>query len=147
MVRRRSASARARWEQLALALDERRQAGEHATSTVTCVTRSRFVRGTGVPQGGPRVRALPARDSRGRFVAFPTTNAPSWFVFCCDSYRIAGEPAVPLLPAPSLHEFPHAIVACRRPRVTRAHLENAIAFLLFMITLAWYWWHLPPPHH
>lgn len=147
MVCRRSVSATERWEQLVLALDEQRQAGEHATSTVTRVTRGQVVPRTNAPERAPRVRALPARDGFGRFVAFPTTNAPSWFVFCCDNYRIAGEPATPLLSAPSLHEFPRAIARCRRPRLTRAHLENAVAFLLFMITLGWYWWHLPRPHH
>jgi hypothetical protein len=107
------------------------------------------VAATGAPERAPRVRTLPARDSRGRFVAFPTTNAPSWFVFCCDSYRIAGEPPTTLSPkvAPRLPELPRAIVRRRRPRVTQAQLENAVAFLLLMIVLAWYWWHLAPPHH
>src|SRR5690349_20652331 len=39
-----------------------------------------------------RMRTMPARDSRGRFVSFPTTDAPSWYVFCADGYRIPGEP-------------------------------------------------------
>lgn len=153
----RTASAKQCREQLALALGEQREVGNRAPVTVTSARRrirgsrdasGRFMAGTR-PERVSRVRTLPARDSRGRFVAFPTTNAPSWFVFCCDSYRIAGEPATTLSPmvAPRLHELPRAIVRRPRPQVTRAQLENAVAFLLLMIVLAWYWWHLPPPHH
>lgn len=158
MVRHRTACERQRREQLALALGEQREVGEHAAPRVPSArtrirwsrdAHGRFVAGIGAAESAPRVRTLPARDSRGRFVAFPTTNAPSWFVFCCDSYRIAGEPATALSPtvAPRLHELPRAIVRRRHRRVTRTQLENAVAFLLLMIVLAWYWWHLPPPHH
>jgi hypothetical protein len=38
-----------------------------------------------------RVRPLPSRDGRGRFVVYPTSDAPSWYVFCCDGYRIKGD--------------------------------------------------------
>ncbi|HEX8108879.1 MAG TPA: hypothetical protein VF516_14205 [Kofleriaceae bacterium] len=41
-----------------------------------------------------RVRVLPSRDARGRFVSFPTTSAPSWYVLCADDYRIPGEAEV-----------------------------------------------------
>lgn len=143
-----------RREQLTLALGERREVGGDAVSMVTSArtrihasrdARGRFVAGACATATAPRVRTLPARGSRGRFVAYPTANAPSWYVFCCDGYRIAGEPAAPLSPtiAPRQHELPRAIVCSRRPRATRVHLENTFAFLLLMITLAWYWWHLP----
>src|SRR5678815_3523955 len=39
-----------------------------------------------------RRRRMSPRDSRGRFVSFPTIDAPSWYVFCADCYRIPGEP-------------------------------------------------------
>jgi hypothetical protein len=39
-----------------------------------------------------RARPLPSRDARGRFVAFPTTSAPSWYVLCADGYRVPARP-------------------------------------------------------
>ena len=39
-----------------------------------------------------RVHVMPSRDARGRFVAFPTTSAPRWYVFCAAGYRIPGRP-------------------------------------------------------
>ncbi|HEX3764858.1 MAG TPA: hypothetical protein VHW23_39450, partial [Kofleriaceae bacterium] len=41
-----------------------------------------------------RVRSLPSRGARGRFAAFSTTSAPSWYVFCADGYRIPGDDEV-----------------------------------------------------
>ena len=69
-----------------------------------------------VPAGAtqPRgERALPSRDSRGRFVADPTRPAPR---HCASPVR----------------------------GLTRSHLENAILFVLPVIAMALYRWHLPP---
>lgn len=94
-----------------------------------------------------RERPLPSRDSRGRFVACPTSDAPSWYVFCCDGYRIPEEPpapSAPLITPVAPHALPRAIVRPRYAWLSRSHLENAILFVFFVITLALYWWHLPP---
>src|SRR5690348_5580450 len=46
------------------------------------VTRdARVLTRAGAPATARRMRRTPPRDRRGRFVALPTTAAPSWYVF------------------------------------------------------------------
>jgi hypothetical protein len=144
-------------QQLALALGERLAiAGQPVQAIPGAPTRSRWARDArgrcaasiaGIVK--PRcVRALPSRDSRGRFVAYPTSNAPSWYVFCCDGYRIPEErpTLLPPLVAPAApHALPSAIARPGRAWLTRSNLENAVLFVLFVIAMVLYWWHLPPP--
>src|SRR6185436_18325959 len=109
--------------------------------------RDRFVAVPAEAAKPRRKRALPPRDSRGRFVAHPTSNAPSWYLFCCDGYRIPEEPLAPSPPliVPSApRALPRAIARPRCAWLTRSYLENAILFVLFVIAMALYWWHLPP---
>ena len=110
--------------------------------------RGRFKAGAARAVKPQRVRALPSRDSRGRFAAYPTSSAPSWYVFCCGGYRIPeNQPAPPPPPiAPAApHALPRAIARPQRAWLTRSHLENAILFVLLMVATIWYRWHLPPP--
>ena len=99
----------------------------------------------------PRTRKTPSRDSRGRFVAFPTINAPSWYVFCCDGYRIPADlPAesnAPVMTATTNRPAP----AKRKPRkrwlgITRGDVEMVGISLLVLIVSAWYRLHLVVPH-
>jgi hypothetical protein len=154
MVSRRSARVGCGHKQLALAL------GEVHEPAAPVVTRARMQRRSSpagtlaahldVTQGLRPARTLPARDGRGRFVAYPTTNAPSWYVFCCDSYRIVDERPEALVPPAAPRALPtlaHAIAQPRRWRCTRTDAQNGLAFLLLVLVLTWYWWQLPPPHH
>jgi hypothetical protein len=159
MIGQRSARA-GRWQgELALALVEPQLDGEHVVSGVTRTTaglrwsrdaRGRFEAGANVTPKAPRVRTLPSRDNRGRFVSYPTTNAPSWYVFCCgDGYRIPREAPTSLLPpiAPvAPHALPRAIAQLRRPWLTRSDLQSGLLVLIVLLVSALYWWHLPPPH-
>lgn len=118
---------------LVLALGERDPDGQCATSAITSAparhrrardARGRCVADAGVTPKVPRVHTLPSRDSRGRFVAYPTTHASSWYVFCCDSYRIAGE-------LPSGHAVGGSgrtsrAPACRRPQPRRPSVSRGI---------------------
>lgn len=157
MVGQWNAQAGRHSQQLALALSEplgveaqkvRAIPGAPTRGRRPCDARGRFV---AVPAGVAkprRERALPSRDSRGRFVAYPTSDAPSWYVFCCDGYRIPGEPPAPSPPliAPAApRALPRAIARPRRARFTRSYLANAILFVLYVISMALYLWHLPPP--
>jgi hypothetical protein len=108
--------------------------------------RGRFVAGAAGAVTPRRVRTLPSRDNRGRFVAYPTSDAPSWYVCCCDGYRIPEDRPTPLPPPVAPAALPRAIARPRRTWLTRSHLQNAIVFVGFVIAMAWYWWHLPPPH-
>lgn len=98
-----------------------------------------------------RTRTLPSRDNRGRFVSFPTTDAPSWYVFCADGYRIPGEPLpVEIAPAaPTARKpLPRAVARSRRTprwRLTRADLLTYSLFVIAYIALLWYGLHLPRP--
>jgi hypothetical protein len=110
--------------------------------------RGRFVPGAAGTVKPRRLRTLPWRDSRGRFVAYPTSNAPSWYVFCCDGYRIPEDPLV--LPPPPVapavrHALPRAIAQPRRTWLIRSYLGNAILFVLLFTAVTLYLWHLPPP--
>jgi hypothetical protein len=157
MVGQRNAQVGRHPRQLSLALGERFAVkGQHVLAIPGASmrgrglrdARGRLVAGAAGAVKPRRVRELPSRDSRGRFVAYPTSNAPSWYVFCCDGYRIPEDrpapPPPPIAPAPP-HALPHAIARPRRAWLTRSYLENAILFVLFVIAAAWYWWHLPPP--
>src|SRR5439155_247167 len=96
--------------------------------------------GSPLPRGDwGRVWALPSRDARGRFVAFPTTSAPSWYVFCANGYRILGEAeAMPMLvsapPAPPPQPLPSArVVRWRRPAMRRDEVVNWLVMLVFLV--------------
>src|SRR5882724_359811 len=88
----------------------------------------------GVTAKVARTRTTPSRDSRGRFVSFPTTNAPSWYVFCADGYRIPGEPPADAVApsAPTARQpLPRAVARSRRTsrmRLTRADLLTYLVF-------------------
>lgn len=95
------------------------------------------------------MRRMAARDSRGRFVACPTTDAPSWYVFCADGYRILGEAPAGPLPATvpvAPRELPRAIVRAGRPWFTRSDVQSYLLILLVIIVSAWYGFHLTPSH-
>ncbi len=95
-----------------------------------------------------RVRRVPSRDSHGRFVSFPTTTAPSWYVFCCDGYRILGEATTPapaaIAPASPAPRRPKP----RKPRfqITHWDVANVALVVLVLIAAAWYRLHLVVPH-
>jgi hypothetical protein len=98
-----------------------------------------------------RIRILPPRDSRGRFVAFPTANAPSWYVFCTDCYRIPGAAevmpmALDARPAPPPQQLPPArMVRRRRPLMRRDELLTWLLLALFVVVMGWYGLSLPVP--
>jgi hypothetical protein len=98
-----------------------------------------------------RVRALPPRDSRGRFVAFPTTQAPSWYVLCVGGDRIAPAPpaAIAVAGTPVLVRPPALARSRRHTRLTRllAHsgLHSAAWVVLVIVVSAWYRLQLPVP--
>lgn len=146
-----------RYEQLTLALIAQPDTREPGVSSVLSrgATRAtREFRGrraacvrTKLP--APRVRKVPSRDSRGRFVAYATSTAPSWYVFCCEGYRIPGDaPAELLAPvAPVATNMPASTRARKlRLRVQRTHLESLALVLLILIVSAWYGFQLPLPH-
>jgi hypothetical protein len=133
-----------RHEQLTLALRTHSESRVHDNS-LTPIKRipgpstpsRRRRRGGQATTPNTRVRTIPSRDSRGRFVAFTTTTAPSWFVFCCDGYRIPGKQSA-RVPAINCE-------ATTRPRshrswfrVRRADVENVAFVLLVLITCVWY---------
>jgi hypothetical protein len=99
-----------------------------------------------------RTRTKPPRDSRGRFVSCQTTDAPSWYVFCADAYRIPAEPpadAIAPAVATSRKPLPRAVARVRRvPRtqLTRGGLLTYLVFVLGYIALLWYGLHLPRPN-
>ena len=91
-----------------------------------------------------RACTMPARDSRGRFVAGTRSDAPSWYVFSADAYRI---PAAPL-PPPALPSAPSAPTAARR-RTASAHrpcsrdlLHSALLVLIILVASGCYAVHL-----
>jgi len=96
-----------------------------------------------------RARTMPSRDSRGRFVSFPTTDAPSWYVFCADGYRIPGEPPTDAIAPTARQPLPRAVARSRRisrTRLTRADLLTYLVFVVGYIALLWYALHLPRPN-
>jgi len=93
-----------------------------------------------------RVRRLPPRDSRGRFVAFPTTQAPSWFVLCIGGDRIVAAPSgarPDLAPAPA--PTPRSTQRARPSWLTRGELHSAFLVLLLIVVSAWYRLQIPIP--
>jgi hypothetical protein len=143
-----------RHEQLTLALIA--QLNTHGSRISTMIERRtrirparesckpRAARATTAP-GAARARKVPSRDNRGRFVAYSTTNAPSWYVFCCDGYRIPGEAPVALPPAAV--PVP-ASATPRKPRlqIRRADVESLALVLLILMVSAWYGLQLPIPN-
>ena len=98
-----------------------------------------------------RTRTLPRRDARGRFVSFPTTNVPSWYVFCADSYRIPGEAEVipiPMVERPALQPqpLPPARVVRRGQPWHRGEVVTWFLMALFVVAIGWYGLTLPIPH-
>jgi hypothetical protein len=94
-----------------------------------------------------RERALPSRESCGRFVAYPTSDAPSWYVFCCNDYCIPEDPPAPSPPliAPAAPRVLPTPLRVPGAWLTRSYLANAILFVLYVIAVALYLWNLPPP--
>src|SRR4051812_40392773 len=91
-----------------------------------------------------RARTVPARDSRGRFVAGPRSEAPSWYVFAADAYRIPGEPP-PQRPAPPAPSVPAA--APRRAdslerRRARDMLHSTLLMLIILMASGCYAAHI-----
>jgi len=150
--------ARRNHQQLALAF-----AGHHLALVPTprAATRTRGAqtptdRSTaraGVTAKVARTRTMPSRDSRGRFVSFTTTDAPSWYVFCADGYRIPGEPPSDAIApaAPTARQpLPRAVARSRRiprTRLTCADLLTYLVFVVGYIAVLWYGLHLPRPNH
>lgn len=103
---------------------------------------TRPTRAPGVRRASP----MPARDSRGRFVAGPRSEAPSWYVFSADAYRILGEPPPQLpVPVPAAPSAPAA--APRRTdslerRRTRDLLHSALLVLIILAASGCYAVHL-----
>lgn len=101
---------------------------------------------------GARRRVLPSRDAHGRFVAFPTISAPSWYVFCADAYRIPGNADVmpmqltaPAVPAPQ--PLPAArVVRRRRPPVQWDEVATWLLIAVFVVVVGWHGLHLQFPH-
>jgi hypothetical protein len=83
---------------------------------------------------------LPSRDARGRFVAFPTTSAPSWYVFCADGYRIPGD-------APQPQPLPPARVVRRRcPAMRWDEVATWLLIGTFVVIVGWHMFHLQLPN-
>ena len=140
-------------QQLALAFDEHHPALVPAPRSRRAQTRTNHITASAnVPAKMTRAHAMPSRDSRGRFVSFPTTDAPSWYVFCADGYRIPGEPptdAIAPLAYTARQPLPRAVARWRRlprARLTRAELLTYLVFVIGYVALLWYGLHLPRPH-
>jgi hypothetical protein len=99
-----------------------------------------------------RTPTMPSRDSRGRFVSFPTTDAPSWYVFCADAYCIPGESSADAIApaARTAHQpLPRAVarpLRTARTRLTRTDLLTYLVFVVGYIAVLWYGLHLPRPN-
>jgi hypothetical protein len=91
-----------------------------------------------------RVRTMPARDSRGRFVAGPRSEAPSWYVFSADAYRIPGEtlPQPPVPAAPSAAPTPPRRTDSLERRRNRDLLHSALLMLIILVASGCYAAHL-----
>jgi hypothetical protein len=127
--------------------------------------RGRFVAVLGAASETPRARALssrddrrsarvlPSRDARGRFVSFPTTSAPSWYVFCSDGYRIPGHAEVMAMivearPAPEPQPLPPARAMRRhRPAMQWDEIATWMVMAIFVVVVGWRMLHLQLPHH
>lgn len=152
------AMARRTHTQLALALS-----GHAITVEATSCTESRargLAAGTNPARLGARrtrtrtlrTRTMPSRDSRGRFVSWPTTAAPSWYVLCADGYRIPGEPPPEAIlpPVPTARQpLPRAVARSRpgRARLCRADWLTWLVLIIGYLALGGYGLHLPRPHH
>jgi hypothetical protein len=129
----------------------RARSADEAPSGPARTIGARASRGRGVAgmQGTPIarcMRALPPRDSRGRFVAFPTTAAPSWFVLCVGGDRVAAAPSTPIeagAQAPKVARSSAPRVW--RPDFSRSGLHSAFLVMLVIVMSAWYRLQLPVP--
>lgn len=101
---------------------------------------------------GGRARVLPSRDAHGRFAAFPTIAAPSWYVFCAGTYRIPGDAdVVPIHlsapPVPASQPLPPArIVRRRRPPMQWDEVATWLLIAIFSFAVVWHGLHLQRPH-
>ena len=91
-----------------------------------------------------RARTMPARDSRGRFVAGIRTEAPSWYVFSADAYRIPGEPPLqqPVPVAPSMPAAAPRRTDSLERRRTRDLLHSTLLVLIVLAASGWHAVHL-----
>jgi hypothetical protein len=100
-----------------------------------------------------RRRVLPPRDARGRFVAHPTTAAPSWYVFDAAGYRIVGDSEllapVPLPAAPRVPRrvTRRAMPTSRPSLIASRDVRFLISMTIFLAILFAYALQLPRPHH
>lgn len=87
---------------------------------------------------------MPARDSRGRFVAGPRCEAPSWYVFSADAYRIPGAstPQQPAAPAPSMPATAPRQTDSLERRRARDMLHSALLILIILVASGCYAAHL-----
>jgi hypothetical protein len=112
-----------------------------------------------LPPGRVHARQSPAMRAcacvccrRGRFVAFATTSAPSWYVFCADAYRIPGNADVmPMLltapPVPAPQPLPPArVVRRRRPPMQWDEVATWLLIAIFVVVVGWHGLHLQLPH-
>lgn len=113
-------------------LGSTRAAVVRRASPARTVPRARAVKRT------PRARTLPARDRRGRFVAFPTTEAPSWYVLCVGGDRIVAPPPAPIEVGAGSQVAPRSIARARLPLFTSGGLHSAFLVLLVIVVSAWY---------
>ena len=85
-----------------------------------------------------------------RFVSFPTTDAPSWYVLCTDGYRIVGEPeanSVQMTERPAPLTLPAArVVRRRRSSLLSDQIVSWVVMLAFLVGMYWYAFSLPVPH-
>jgi hypothetical protein len=99
-----------------------------------------------------RARSLPLRDARGRFVAFSTTSAPSWYVFCADGYRIPGgdearATAIDARPALESQPLPAArAMHRRRPAIQWDEIATWLLIATFVVVVGWHMLHLQLPN-
>ena len=97
-----------------------------------------------------RARNLPPRDARGRFVAFPTTSAPSWYVFCADGYRIPGSADVMTAVDPAAQPepllAPARVLRHRRPAMRWDEVATWLLIATFVVVIGWQMIHLHLPN-
>ena len=104
-------------------------------------SRGRFVARSAAFPKTRRTRLLPARDGRGRFVASTPVEAPSWYVFSADAYRIPGEPTAPILATAPIAS-PRRTSRTVRHRFSRAELQSALLVLIIIVVSGCYALHL-----
>jgi len=119
------------------------------TMTTPCPIPPRDSRGRLLSSGAAvsharRIRKLPARDCRGRFVPAGPSDAPSWYVFSADAYRIPAERVELFVPnaaesvvsnarTPAQSAPPRRAASVRRYGFLRDRWESGVVVLLFML--------------